>query len=108
MILLGEVLVDEALLREQFACNLNACQGACCVAGDSGAPLDPEEVMRLERVFEQVKHRLTPEGLAAIAQQGSAVRGEDGTWETPLTHPGGPCAYVVWEGPVAKCGIEAA
>lgn len=107
MILLNEVLVDEALLREQFACQLSACHGACCVAGDSGAPLEPDEVGRLERVLPQVQHRLTAEGLAAIAEQGHAVRADDGTWETPLMHPGGPCAYVVWEGAVAKCGIEA-
>ena len=25
---------------KKFVCDLNACKGECCVAGDSGAPLD--------------------------------------------------------------------
>jgi hypothetical protein len=108
MILLGEVLVDEALLRERFVCRLDACHGACCVAGDAGAPLEQDEVPVLEQLYPKVAHRLTAEGRAAVEAQGAAVRGDDGTWETPLTRPGGPCAYVVWEGPVAKCAIEQA
>jgi hypothetical protein len=106
--LLGDILLDDVLLKEQFVCDLDACKGACCVAGDAGAPLEPEEVPILERVYAQVAHLLSDEGKAAIAAQGTALRGEDGTWETPLMRPSGPCAYTVFEGGIAKCGIEIA
>ena len=48
MFQLDNTLVSEALLEEQFCCDLNACKGACCVAGEAGAPLEQDEVSLLE------------------------------------------------------------
>lgn len=42
-----------------------------------------------------------------MEQDGPFVKGEDGEWETPLVN-GSECAYVVFEGQQANCGIEAA
>ena len=39
MIQIGTTLVTEVLIEKDFVCNLNACKGACCVAGEYGAPL---------------------------------------------------------------------
>ena len=36
-------LISEDLFEKRFVCDLNACKGACCVAGDSGAPWTQEE-----------------------------------------------------------------
>ena len=41
----GDVLLSSEVLTECFCCDLSACRGQCCVEGDSGAPLLPDEVM---------------------------------------------------------------
>jgi hypothetical protein len=48
MIIIGQTLVSEELLEEQFVCDLNACKGACCIEGESGAPLEQDELLKLE------------------------------------------------------------
>jgi len=50
MIIIGSTLVSEDIFEEQFVCDLNACKGACCVEGNSGAPLTIEEVDELEKL----------------------------------------------------------
>ena len=48
MIQLGTTLVTEDLIEKDFVCNLNACKGACCVAGEYGAPLESWEAAKLD------------------------------------------------------------
>ena len=55
MFQLGKTIVSEELLKEEFVCNISACKGECCVAGDAGAPLVKDEVGILENIFEKVK-----------------------------------------------------
>ena len=66
MIALGDTLISEDVFDTLFACDLSKCKGACCVEGESGAPLTAEEVDRLEGAFEVVKPMLRPEALAVI------------------------------------------
>jgi hypothetical protein len=108
MIIVDDKLVSEDLLEREFVCNLSACKGACCVAGDSGAPLMDEEVGILEDEFEQVKPYLRPEGLKAIAEQGVFVIDSDGDTVTPLVE-GKECAFTIFDAKgTAYCGIEKA
>lgn len=107
--MIGEVLISDDIIREQFLCNLTACKGACCWEGDLGAPLEPEERYTLEQIFEEIKPFLRPQGLATIKKEGLYTYDEDsGGYATPLID-GGPCAYMNYdEKGVAKCGIEQA
>ncbi len=108
MIQIGKTLISEDILENNFACNLDACKGACCVDGQSGAPLEPEETEILDSLFEHVRPFLRPEGIQAIESQGSYVKGEDGEWETPLVM-NEECAYVIFDDQgIAKCGLEKA
>ena len=59
MIVIDNILISDALVEEEFVCNLVACKGACCVEGDNGAPLEPEEADVLRRIYKQVKPYLT-------------------------------------------------
>ena len=108
MFQLGNTIVSEELIENDFVCNLSACKGACCVDGEAGAPVEDEETEILVEIFEKVKPFLRPEGIAAIEEQGAFVKGEDGEWETPLVNKS-ECAYVTFspEG-IAKCGLEEA
>ncbi len=108
MFQIDNTLISEEIIESDFVCNLNACKGACCIDGESGAPLEENETEILVDIFKDVKPFLRPEGIAAIEAQGAFVKGEDGEWETPLVN-NSECAYVIFsETGIAKCGLEEA
>lgn len=107
MFQLGKTIVSEEILERDFVCNLSACKGNCCIDGDAGAPLSEEETKKMEEIYPKVKPYLRPEGIAAIEAQGTWVKGEDGDFETTLIE-GKDCAYVIFDGATALCGIEQA
>ena len=109
MIQIDDKLISEDIFSEEFVCNLSKCKGACCVEGDVGAPLDKSETLILERIFDQVKPYLRPEGVAAIEKQGTwAIDPSDNDFVTPMVE-GKECAYVIFdEKGITKCGIEKA
>ncbi len=108
MIAIDNVLISDDVVEAQFVCDLHKCKGGCCEDGDAGAPLEKEELERLNENFEAVKPYLTPEGLAAIQQQGKYVYDREFGWVTP-TVDGGICAYGFRDKHgIIKCGLEAA
>ena len=108
MIRIGNALISEDLLERQFACDLNACHGKCCVAGEAGAPLSQEETVILDSIYTSIESYLRPEGREAIATQGTSISNEQGELETPLVN-GNECAYVIFDDKqTALCGIESA
>ena len=68
MFQLNKTIVSEEILEKEFVCNLSACQGACCVDGDAGAPLDEEETKILAEIFPKVKPFLRPEGIMGTSE----------------------------------------
>ncbi len=107
MFQIGKTIVSEDIIEKDFVCNLSSCHGACCVYGDAGAPLNEVETKILEDIYTKVKPFLRPEGILAIEAQGTWVVGTDGTLETPLID-NKDCAYVIFDGRTALCGIEQA
>ncbi|MFD2908286.1 DUF3109 family protein [Flavobacterium ardleyense] len=107
MFQLHKTIVSEEILEKEFVCNLSACLGACCVDGDAGAPLDEEETKILAEIYPKIKSYLRPEGIKAIEEQGTHIVSEFGELETPLIE-GKDCAYVIFDGKTALCGIEQA
>lgn len=106
MFQIGKTIVSDELIEKDFVCNLSACQGACCIDGDAGAPVEKDEVQILEEIYEQVKPFLRKEGIEAIEVQGTSIISEWGELETPLIE-GKDCAYVTFtESGIASCGIE--
>ncbi|SHE63118.1 Protein of unknown function [Psychroflexus salarius] len=108
MIQIGKTLISEAIIDTEFTCNLSACKGECCVAGDAGAPLEEKELAILEDIYPKVKPYLREEGIAAIEAQGTHVMSDFNEPETPLVN-GAECAYVTFsKDGMALCGIEKA
>lgn len=109
MIQIDDKLISEDIFSEEFVCNLSKCKGACCVEGDVGAPLDKNETMILDRIFDQIKPYLRPEGVKAIEEQGTWVLDpSDNDYVTPMVE-GRECAYVIFDDKgITKCGIEEA
>ena len=109
MIAIDKTLISEDLLEKKFVCDLNACKGACCVAGDSGAPLEKDELEILDSILDQVKPYMVKKGIKAIEKYGSYVIDGDGDYTTTLVSPGAECAFVFFdENKIAKCAIEQA
>ncbi len=108
MFQLGKTIVSEDILEKDFVCNLSKCKGACCVAGEAGAPLEKEEVEILKEIYPKVKPLLREEGIKGIEEQGTSVVSDFGELETPLVNDE-ECVYVIFdENNMAKCGIEEA
>ncbi|HEX8297744.1 MAG TPA: DUF3109 family protein [Rubricoccaceae bacterium] len=107
MFAVDHVLVSDALLDAPFACHLGSCLGGCCVHGDRGAPLEAEELPRIEHALTVVRDRLRPEALYEIEKNGTWEGDEDDGYGT-TTVRGRECVFVVYDRGVAKCAIQAA
>ena len=45
MVEIGGTIISRDIFEQHFLCDLLKCKGACCVEGDSGAPLTKEEAV---------------------------------------------------------------
>ena len=108
MFQIGKTIVSEAIIENDFVCNLSACKGACCIDGDAGAPLTVEEAQILEDIYPKIKPFLRQEGIDVIEAQGTSIKTDFDELETPLIN-GADCAYVIFdERNTALCAIEEA
>ena len=73
MIEIGAVLLHEDVVKENFVCNLNKCKGACCLEGDSGAPLDADELDILDEIYPKVKPFMNAKGIATIEKHAFGI-----------------------------------
>lgn len=107
MLNIDNTIVSFDLLEQKFACDISKCKGACCLYGDSGAPLEAEEGNKLKRNFQKIKPYLRKEGIKAIEKQGASIKDGDGDLVTPLID-GKECAYTYMQGDAYRCAIEKA
>jgi hypothetical protein len=108
MIEIQHTLVHEDVVEESFVCNLNRCKGACCVEGDSGAPLEKNELAILEEIYPALKPYMTEKGIQAVEEAGTWVKDFEGDYTTPCVDGNKECAYLMWENGISKCAIEKA
>ncbi|NPD44914.1 MULTISPECIES: DUF3109 family protein [unclassified Lentimicrobium] len=107
MISIGKTIISEEVVKKQFSCDLNACHGECCIQGDSGAPLEEEEIGVIEDCLDEIKPYMTKSGKAAVRKNGIFDYDSDGDFVTTLVK-GQECAFVYFEGEIALCAIEKA
>ena len=106
IIQIGDILVSEEVVTEYFACDYQKCKGACCIEGESGAPLKEEEIPALERDYRSFEELMTKQGRAAIIRDGYFAVDRDGDIVTPLAD-GGACAFCHFPGDGnCLCAIE--
>lgn len=98
----GDVLLSPDILTECFCCDLEACGGICCVEGDSGAPLQPEEVLHLENTLPAVEADLSAEARTVIAEQGVAYSDADGDLVTSIVD-GRDCVFTCYDKNTGCC-----
>lgn len=111
MLIVDDKLISGEIMAEEFVCNLSACRGACCHEGDSGAPLELDELPVLEDIYPSVRPYLSERGRRAIEDKGLYEFVEEtGAFAAPCLGDGdGACVYMMRtpEG-YAACGIEVA
>jgi hypothetical protein len=107
MIIIDKTSISDDLYLVRFCCNLERCLGACCVAGDAGAPLDEEEISILEDELEHIKPFMTERGIKTIEGQGVFDYDIHGNFVTPLVNDG-ECAFTNFNNGIAYCSIERA
>lgn len=78
LIAIGQVLIEPDVLSATFRCDVKKCKGACCLAGEKGAPVLSKEVEQIEQNLEAVKKYLPEKNLQVIEREGiyEAYRGD--------------------------------
>lgn len=106
MFVVRNTLVSLDLVERYFVCDLSVCKGQCCIDGDAGAPLTPEEKNDLEKNIDKILPLLTPGGRAAVETEGVSYLDSDGDTVTTLIE-GRNCAFSVFssEG-ICLCALE--
>lgn len=105
---IDNILISSAILTEHFMCDISKCHGACCIIGDSGAPLSQQECTTLTNEYNSISKYLRKEGILSINEQGKFVKDFEQDLVTPLVN-GEECAYTVFDKQNnCFCGIETA
>jgi hypothetical protein len=108
MVEIGRTIISRDIFEQHFLCDLLKCKGACCVEGDSGAPLVKEEAEIIEREFPNFQEYLPGKHKHEIEKQGYSVIDKDGDLVTPLINDR-QCVYSFTdERGILKCAIEKA
>lgn len=107
MFVIGEAVIDDAISRVSFRCDLAVCQGACCcIAGGRGAPLADEEVQEIHRALPVVSRYLSEASLRTIETLGP-VEGAWGDYATTCIDER-ECVFVTLQDGIALCAFERA
>ena len=108
MIQIDDVVISLDVFREKFLCNLDACKGECCIEGDAGAPVELDEVEKLEEVLPVIWDELSPEARAVIDKQGVVYTDEEGDLVTSIVNQK-DCVFTCYdEKGYCYCALEKA
>ena len=70
MLQIDNTVISLDLLEERFVCDLVSCKGACCIEGDSGAPLEDNEIEIIEELMPLIWDDLSDVSKKVIEKQG--------------------------------------
>ena len=107
MIEILNTLVSLDLFKEFFCCDLDKCHGLCCVEGDAGAPVTPDEVEMLEEAYEKLHEDLPLQAQQQIEKEGVVYPDKEGELITQIIN-GKDCVFAKHEGACALCAIDSA
>ncbi|HPW96203.1 MAG TPA: DUF3109 family protein [Paludibacteraceae bacterium] len=109
MVEIGDTIVSFDLFEQQFCCDLDICKGQCCVEGDAGAPLEMDEIAKLEEVLPAIWNDLSEAARKVIDAQGVAYSDAEGDLVTSIVNRR-ECvfSYIDSAEGVCKCAIEKA
>ncbi|MBI5539564.1 MAG: DUF3109 family protein [Bacteroidia bacterium] len=105
MIQIEDKIVSLDIFEKYFMCDVTACKGACCVAGDSGAPLEPDEILAIEEALTSIYCFMPEKSITNVEKNGVAILDSEGDLTTPLNN-GKECAFTIFINGIANCAIE--
>ena len=73
MVQIQDTIVSLDVITKEFCCDLKKCHGACCVEGDAGAPVTPDEIARIEELLPVIRDMLSADALKAIEETMNCV-----------------------------------
>lgn len=103
----GGVLISSDILTERFCCDYEKCKGICCVEGDAGAPVTPDEIAAIEESIDTVWPELSAQAQSVIDQQGVVYTDPDGDLVTSIVG-GKDCVFTCYDGDNCLCALERA
>ncbi|WP_346856412.1 DUF3109 family protein [uncultured Draconibacterium sp.] len=105
---IGRAILSREIFEKHFLCDILKCKGACCIEGDSGAPLTDEEAILIEQEYNTFADLLPEKHKAEVVKQGYSLIDEDGDLVTPLVD-NRQCVYSYYNDKgILKCAIEKA
>ena len=107
IIQVGNVLLSSEILTERFCCDLDKCQGQCCVEGDAGAPVTLDEVAEIENALDEVWSDLSASAQTVIDKQGVAYTDTEGDLVTSIV-AGKDCVFTCYQQGICLCALEKA
>ena len=108
MLQIQDVIVSFDVLTKCFSCDLSCCKGACCIEGDAGAPVTPEEIAAIENLLPTIWDDLSIEARKVINRQGVAYSDPEGELVTSIVN-GKDCVFTCYgEDGCCYCAIEKA
>ena len=105
IIQVGQVLLSTDILTECFCCDLDSCQGICCVEGDAGAPVTLDEVGQMEEALDVVWPHLSAAAQAVVDRQGVVYSDRDGDLVTSIVG-GKDCVFTCYDHNCCLCALE--
>lgn len=108
MIVVDDVLVSSEVLETYFVCDLQACKGACCIEGESGAPLIDQELEPLCKAVPRILEYLPQSNQEYMEEHGLMYEDSDGDMVTQIMD-GERCVFTCFEKDgSARCTFEKA
>jgi Protein of unknown function (DUF3109) len=102
-----DVLVRPEIVNTNFECDLAKCKGACCtLESEYGAPLQKDEVNKIEKILDIIKVHLPKNHVDEIEEDGFYEVKDNEILTRSINNKA--CVFVYYEGDIAKCGIEKA
>ena len=107
MLQIKDTIVSLDIIEQKFKCNLSKCRGACCLHGDSGAPLEKEEKEIIKKIYPKIRNYLPEKNRRILKTEGLYYKDKEGDWVTTLVD-GKQCAYSFQKNGIYLCSFEKA
>jgi len=108
MFQIQNVLVSLDFAEEFFCCDLSKCLGACCIEGDAGAPVTPEEAEKISEILPEIEADMLPRAIEEVRENGVSYVDEEGDLVTTILD-GRNCAFTCYgPGGICLCALEKA
>lgn len=92
MLQIEDSIISLDVLDKCFCCNLEACKGICCVEGEEGAPVEPDEIEQIEEILPLLWDKLTKNAQLVIDKQGVAYIDREGDLAVSIVN-GAECVF---------------